>query len=240
VTRTIRAQDFSLGACQAVYFTPDEQVSAQKLLRHVVPSWLDVFDGDPQTIPTEAPPEIPRLILRSQSGAWRCQIASQRIDFHWNRTTAPEQFSTPEEFFENVQGHLESYIDSLNARVARLAAVITWFAEHDQPGLFLARHFCKTRWDAAPFNRPASFELHAHKAFKVTDDLTVNSWVRCKTGRQQLEKRTQPIVLVEQDLNTLAEETTTRDYGSEARRNFFALVAKEFPSILRLYFPDEE
>ena len=143
-------------------------------------------------------------------------------------------------FFDGVPRLFEQYIDAFQVRVGRLAGILNRFAKNDSPGLYLARHFCKERWDTAPFNRPESFELHAHKRFALGNQIQVNSWVRSKSGKlASSEKQDQSIVLVEQDINTLAEEAPSRAFSLDEIRAFFRLAASEFDAILTLYYPLE-
>jgi hypothetical protein len=108
---------------------------------------------------------------------------------------------------------------------------------YEKPGLFLARHFCKDRWDKAPLNRPENFELHAHKKFTLASGFEVNSWARSKTGKLSGDGDEKLIVLFEQDLNTLAEEASTRNFCEAEIKKFFGAVATELDSILGLYYP---
>ena len=104
--------------------------------------------------------------------------------------------------------------------------------------MFLARHFCKDRWDKAPLNRPENFELHAHKKFALGTDFEVNSWARSKTGKLAGDGDDKLIILFEQDINTLAEGTAERDFSKAEIKKFFGAVASELDSILELYYPE--
>jgi hypothetical protein len=46
-----------------------------------------------------------------------------------------------------------------------------------------------------------------------------------------------PVILVEQDLNTMAEELTTRDFTRGEITDFFQVAAPELDRILQRYFP---
>ena len=97
----------------------------------------------------------------------------------------------------------------------------------------LIEHFCKERWLQRPLNRQANFELHAHKRFTMDNYFVVNSWVRNKTGSVESE----PIALVEQDINTLPEEAETRSFSTDETVRFFRAVVPELDLILSLYYP---
>jgi hypothetical protein len=105
--------------------------------------------------------------------------------------------------------------------------------------MFLARHFCRDRWLTAPLNRPESFELHAHKRYTppTLPHFVINSWIRAKTGHLGQEPERIPIVLVEQDLNTIPEEASSRDFSASDITDFLRTVPPELESILLLYFP---
>jgi hypothetical protein len=65
----------------------------------------------------------------------------------------------------------------------------------------------------------------------------VNSWVRNKTGTLTAEGAERAIILVEQDLNTLAEEQAERTFSAGEVRDFFDLATRTFDEVLNLYYP---
>ena len=226
---------FRLASCQATLFTPDEEISTTKLLDGVVHRWQDRFDADPVIVPaTEGfSREDPRMILGSTSG----EIASMRINLFWRRTNTTTAEPPLFEFYAEATRVLNEYAEFSNARVGRMAAGLNRFVGHATPGLFLARHFCQDRWSAAPLNRPENFELHAHKRYRLAGEFEVNSWVRNKTGTVSGEPP-HPIVLVEQDLNTLAEDSDGRRFSAGEIARFFGECSHVFDSILWLYYPE--
>jgi hypothetical protein len=118
-----------------------------------------------------------------------------------------------------------------------MAAVLHRYAQHPSPGEFLARQFCQERWLSGPLTRPENFELHTHKTFLLAEKLRVNSWLRSKTGMATTRQENHPAVVVEQDLNTLAEEAGKREFTREEIERFFSAVVPEFDKILQLYYP---
>jgi hypothetical protein len=236
----ISAHDFALATCQATIFTPDEEISAVKVIKGLLPRWLDKFDAEPIILPTPSPREVPKLILQSSTGTWRCEVGSDRVNILWNRVKNDLPVLSMNEFYMEATRLFLDYRESIQPRVGRFAAVVTRYALQPSPGLFLSRHFCQEKWHSAPLNRPQSFELHVHKRFLIADQFQVNSWVRSKTGTLQQENAPQEIVLVEQDLNTPSEDLPSRSYDMDEMRKFFQVVIPEFDAILKLYFPIEE
>jgi hypothetical protein len=238
---TLTFEDFHLFSCQAVLFTPDEEVSSAKLLKGLLPQtrWAERFDADPVALPSPAavvsvgpgigtPREIPKIILQSKEpGIWRCQIASERINFYWQKQRSETPETTLVEFFSEASSFLCEYREFLRARVGRLAAILMRYAPHSSPGLFLAQHFCKDQLLEKPFDRPIDFELHAHKRYTLTGKFSINSWVRNKTGQLLASGERTSVLFVEQDLNTLSEETQKRDFTNEEIQDFFSTAATE-------------
>lgn len=211
-----------------------------KVMTDLYPSLTALSDGEPTIlppIPEGAPLEIPRIILESTSHEWRCELSPARVNVYWRRAKSTGACVALGDFFGKAAEILLQYAGQLSPRIARLAALAARFSPHEKPGLFLARHFCKDRWDKAPLNRPENFELHAHKRFTLASDFTVNSWARSKTGKLSGDGDEKLIVLFEQDLNTLVEEAPGKDFSEEEVKKFFGAVATELDSILGLYYP---
>jgi hypothetical protein len=210
-------------------------------MRDFYPGFAGLFDGEPTVlpaIPEGAPIEFPRIILESRAHEWRCELSPARANLFWRRTKSTATHIEVADFFRKAADPLLQYADMLSTRVARLAALATRFAEHETPGLYLARHFCKEDWDKAPLNRPENFELHSHKTYTLPSGLMVNSWARSKTGMLKAEADQRPIVLFEQDINTLAEAAPTKAFHKADIKRFFDDVGSELNTILGLYFPD--
>lgn len=237
---SVTAQDFKLISCQAVIFTPDEGVSVRKFLGGLAKTWEGRFDGDPLVLPVAetAPRDAPRVILPNRAGDWKCQLAPARLDVFWQKITPETLGLSVSKFFDETSTLLCEYRNHFDLRAARLAALVARYVPREAPGLFLAGHFCSPRWLKAPLNRPQSFELHARKVYALGETYKINSWVRSKTGVLPAENN-QPIIVVEQDLNTLAEEAPERAFSDDQIRAFFTAASKELDDILRLYYPEE-
>lgn len=234
----LKYSDFEIAACQAIIFTPEEELSTGRIIRDLYPKWAELFDDDPVILPPGPgfPPEVPRIILKNKDDYWRLEIASGRSNFFWRKREGQQDIHL-EEFYQKSCQLFCEYQVLTGCRIGRLAAVLTRFAEHDSPGLFLARHFCQDRWEQTPMNRPENFELHAHKRFSLEHEFSVNSWARSKTGRLTIQDAATAIVLFEQDINTLSEEAKTKSFKAKEIKRFFGFVVPEFDSILRLYYP---
>jgi hypothetical protein len=236
--KTLTASDFSLAAFQASIFTPDSEASVNKFARTFPAKWQGIFDGDLVTLPAvpiPSPVEMPRTILQSTTG-WHCEMSPGRLNITWTR--APDATSSPllSDLVARVVPLLVDYTETMEIRVGRSAAIVSRYAQHEAPGRLLAHHFCRDEWQKAPLNRPQDFELHAHKRYSLLEGLLVNSWVRNKTATLTTQTERLPVVLVEQDINTLAEESAVANLNAHIPL-FFERAAAELDSILKLYYP---
>jgi hypothetical protein len=234
---------FRIVSCQGAACTPDEGFQLGVIMSKFYPNWINLFDGDPVTIPPfpiQGAIDVPRLILESKGG-WRCEIATSRISVFW--VWKPESESaapTLEEFFKQTTDVFLDYHKITGLRFGRLAALANRLAKHENPAFFLASHFCKERmWKVAPLNRPETFELHAHKKFVFDNVFQVNSWARSKSGLLSEGDAQSPIVLFEQDMNTLPEDAGTKDFFDDDLRRFFGSAPKELDLVFQLYFSQE-
>jgi hypothetical protein len=218
-------------------FTPVLAFSTGSVFPKLMTDFGDVFDGDPISIPLppEAPKDIPRIILKSKDFKIKLEVSENRVNlsryFNIDETNEISAFVSFIELWGKLTG---SYMDFTNATVGRLAVVAVKACECDNPGKALAEHFCKPEYLVEPFNRPESFEIHSHKKYKF-GAFSVNSWVRCKTGK--LKKENKPIIIIEQDLNTLAEAINESKFSKEEIITFTREGLKEQQIILKKYFP---
>lgn len=241
----ISAREFQLLSVQATLFTRDVSVSSALMLTKLFPIWGGRFDGEPTvlTLPKGVPGELPGLTLRSASGEWSAQIAAARVNVIWNKAAgAVAPAAELGQILKTSSDLLLEYYNVAGTQVTRLAVVINRFALCDEPARFLANHFGKERWSVAPFNRPENFELHAHKTYRIGDgEFEVNSWVRNKSGKlTSPSKAEQPIVVVEQDVNTLAIESDDFSFSIDQVKKFFALSDKALDETLGIYYPVED
>jgi hypothetical protein len=156
------------------------------------------------------------------------------LDLLWSRqnTTAPEIIPTLATFAER----LATIAESSEVSICRLAALVTRVAEYPDPGIALARHFCRDQWITGPLNRPEGFELHTHKVFTLLDEIRVNSWIRIKAIKIGVGPYNR--ISIEQDINTLAEEVDKRHFTRQELASWLEAAGGELDTILAMYFPD--
>jgi hypothetical protein len=201
-----------------------------------------LFDGDPIVLPlkSDAPPELPRIILQDQAGTIKLEVSPLRTNVHRIKINKEDKFDI-NEFILLASDILTDYLGRTGAICGRLATVLKRFSFKDDPSREIANHFCKDIYLKKPFDSPASFELHARKRYNLLGLFEVNSWVRIKSGQLKYlndpPPPSLPIVIIEQDINTISEIMETRQYSGEETSTFFSKIFDELNSVLQLYFP---
>jgi hypothetical protein len=237
----VSSNDFTLNSLQAAIFTQDQSVfAAGRAVATILAKFSERYDGPMQVLPlpTNTPPDIPHVHLQSSDAQWHLNMAPARIDSIWNNLpmqASPSVASVAQQCAEVQEYYLSEYH---HAQVARLALVISRTCPVENPAQILIQQFCNEWSQGQPFKHSGSFEIHNHKVYTPPTegiDYQINSWVRCKTAALVADNR--PVILVEQDLNTL--ENTIRRFNADQIRAFFRMAAQEADEIIRLYFPGE-
>ncbi len=237
---SVTTHDFVVVSVQTVAFLADRILSPSRIMASVLKSYADRYDGEIQALPLppDVPAELPRVILQSADQRFRFEAGPARISSIWQyQDDDREDLSSVTSRCREVLVHC---LGELKPRVGRLALVITRARPTEHPAQILVEQFCNSNSQCEPFNRSSNFEIHNHKQYTPSQSdpkLTINSWVRCKTGT--LTKNNSPAILVEQDLNTLAEDLERNRFDAASTTAFFDLTVQEADSILKKYFPGE-
>jgi len=231
-------ENFKINSIQISIFTPVILFSKNKILEKLMNNFADIFNGNTicYPIPTDAPKNIPQIILDSADKKLKLEIAENRVNLFRNRQN-DDVIIDVKKFSSLCFKILKEYKEYTKATIGRLAVVTVKYLENKNPSLALVEHFCKSKWLNEPFNRPENFEIHSQKKYTL-DRFNINSWVRCKTGN--LVKENIPIVLITQDINSFAEELDEKNFSIEELKKFAELAIKEQEQILEKYFPEKE
>lgn|GEM_PF-3333907 len=228
------ADDFALAACQASVYTPDGELAVARLFRDLLPSWSSHFDTEPQVVPHPTS-RHPRVLLRSGTGMWRCEIAADRTDFYWIRPEPRAPAPAVEDFFTIAGGMLAQYAAHARSRVGRMAAVVSRVATHAAPARFLVQHYARPQL-AAGLEGTESFELNTGKRYALGGRFLVNALMRCRTPSDN-GPGTPGAVLLDQDLNTLADRAPAEQFDADDLATFFPLAARDHAFALATMFP---
>jgi len=141
--------------------------------------------------------------------------------------------------YETCAPVLDEVADVLQVDIWRLGAVCERFCLDNEPGMTIARFFCRDQWteNDGPLSGSENFELHAHE-IRDLSGTKVNSWMRCKSGRVS-GLTDGPAIILQQDVNTLADDKS-RTYTRSQRSEFFRAAVQEIDRLYALCFPGTE
>jgi hypothetical protein len=243
------AADFQITKVQIGFFTPSLPLQTNPILGRLLDRFGGLFDDDPIVfpLPSDAPAEIPRIILRARSGELELRVSFTRADVVNNQMV----WGVPLDPAQHVQTSMDVWraIEEVSARpVVRAAFVLNRAIVQADPAGTLARHFCQGRWydreHYTPLNGAKTFELHSHKVYPFTDArILVNSWVRCKTQQVRVSLpgeepvRAEPAIVVEQDINTVPTAEAAEGLDTDLVERLLRAVPNEADHITTLYFP---
>ena len=233
----INTTHFNVASIQCSIFTPGFSFRPTAFLTYLLGHLGDKFDGKPLSmpLPDDAPPEIPSIVLTSKDGSLKMDVSRSRTNVSWNKTSSevnPEVLSVIDE----MNGILRDIIKDQGVSAGRLAFILNRFAPVEDVAKMLAAHFCKEEWLATALKQPENFELHVHERHALdAGQFNVNSWFRVRTGYLVVDKKS--AVLVQQDINTLAEELESQHFEPKQIQTFFHEAVELSDHVLALYFP---
>lgn len=233
----INTAHFNIASIQCSIFTPGFSFHPTAFLMYLLEHWGDKFDGKPLSIPLpdDVPPEIPSIVLTNKDSSLKMDVSRYRTNVSWNRTSSevnPDVLSVIDEMADI----LRDIIKDQGASASRLAFILNRFAPVEDTAKMLAAHFCKEEWLTTALKQPENFELHVHERHALgTGQFNVNSWFRVRTGRLVADSKS--AVLVQQDINTIAEELESQHFEPEQIQTFFHEAVELGDQVLALYFP---
>lgn len=225
-------------------FTPDFNISNYlKIANTAVEILGDKLDGPPNImrIPQSAPSEIPRIMLSSSDKKVNVNISLSRTNLFSEvmpridseGIDINEYSSTSSLFFSEFQ-------KKLDLRVQRMGFVTERVKFRKDALAYIQERFCNKDQieKGRPFNNAKRFEIHSLKNYPW-QNFNINSWVRVKYIPILMDDRSkiEPVLLVENDLNTLSiEDDEGAKFTDGDIRSFFDKAHVEIEEILNLYF----
>ncbi len=196
-----------LRSLQAVLFTTPYPIEhklafSTEFLKHT----QKTFGNDPSiiTAPQNAPPQVPRIEIKSPDQSHIAQFSNDRISFHFQDTfNAKMSLSAGfQHFMTGFHQEIQATMEFLNPKVVRLGFIIHLIADLGfSTNRFLSEECLKNN----PF--PDAHELNLGILYKLQlEGFHINRWARYKTLRAQNDPSIDYAMAIEIDLNTIAEE----------------------------------
>lgn len=231
--------EFKICEMQLTIFTPNIFFKKNKILKDIMESYSDKFDGDIISIPVpdDAPKEIPRVILSDNIKRYRFEIAESRTNFRIFSRETFEIESNLKLYLNFYFQLIDKYIKSTNAIIGRIGVVINKIIEKENSANFLVKYFLnKSFLENIHFHDLNNFELNFRKIISL-NKINVNSWVRCKNSKEIVRnKKRLDSILVMQDINTLSEELEQKNYSIKNLEEFVKIALDKHSEILKEIF----
>jgi hypothetical protein len=233
-------REFAIGSVQTAIFASDHSAFVgSRIVAAVMRQFAERFDGEMQALPMppDVPPNVPRVILQSNDGAWRLIASPARIDCYW--TNLREEALNLPQAVAQCADVLMSCIETRPVAAERLALIVQRMRPTEDPAKSLIQRFCNEDSQSEPFNRSANFEIHNHKEYQPSAlTYKINSWVRCQCTT--IDPQSSRAILVTQDLNTVVAQADPLCFDTSAIRSFFSVAGEEADAIIGKYFPERE
>jgi hypothetical protein len=232
---SLRINEFKFNNLQGTFFAPSSRFLPTRILSKLSERFQSQFDDIPTVLPLpdDAPPEIPRIVLKSKDKQWSLEAASWRLNYRWVQMSEAQEI-TLESFCKRFLDLVEFFVAIERPRIGRMALVLARYIIVEQPADVISRHFCRDLSQKKALADLANFEIHALRKARIAGRFDINSWTRFKSGQLKIpDTSSRPIVLVEQDVNTLAEEADVKEFGLDEFRDFMTASAAEAESRFR-------
>jgi len=163
------------------------------------------LDYEPMVLPLRepVPPDAPRIVLRSRDSLFVCELALNRVNFHYYGHNGPPQslervFPRYREALYRVITALSEMIEEKANRLGFVVKIVKQTAG-DASAILLDEFICDERFDEA-----VETHLHFLHQFEL-EGLPCNRWVRFRSLRPPNAQGESRHALFEIDVNTRAE-----------------------------------
>lgn len=189
-----------------------------------------LFDGDPIVlpIPSDAPPEIPRIILKNKNESYSLNVGLDRTDFFYNEREYKDNLPTKvlsdleQDFLGKTDAIVRSIYNISSTRIIRLGFIVTFQSKvskvDGKANSFVSEQYLKPK---DSLKDPYDINIGVLKKIKV-GKLYSNVWFRINPFRKKEDPLDNVVITVRLDINTQAEESLDltndeiRDYYKEA------------------------
>ncbi len=171
-----------------------------------------LFDGEPMIfpLPPDAPPEFPRLVLKSKDERYSVSISSCRVDFFCNNSGQSGQVEiASHNLFSTLVAMYGVVKTATQAHITRCAEVWTWPITLDSalPSKQMLANYLA---DAVPFADAVEVQLHC-RTLVTAAGLEANKWTRIVSTHSQVGAADKNVVSLLVDINTLADKAYAFD-----------------------------
>lgn len=192
----------------------------------------DLLDDEPVILPVpdDAPPDIPRIILKSKNGRYSVNIKLNNVSFKYTEKGKPanELQAIREEFLQNFSDFTEILIKlGVIETASRLGSVTEFLVFTQDPIDVIKRNFLR------PEELEELSQIDLGLLTKTTwDDVQINRWHRFTTRTGETAQGSEPYIIFAIDINTKAD--IEYKFSHEAIVGFYSRVYTDIEKDLKV------
>lgn len=227
--------DFKLTKLQTALFVRGLDIA--KYDKHLVIAELrdkvgDVFDAEPIALPfpSDAPPEIPRILLRSNDGTYTCNLALNRVDIF--RSVTQQEPEDLEGIFANHELQTEEifkYLKEKGVVVNRIGLTANFVGQTENKTA--AEYLRDAFLVLDKLENPKELQIVYNKRAR-SDSVDFNHLIR-------IISRDDSNILLQIDINTIPEIMETSNFSKEDLEKILSYSIKKITNF-KDTFPDLE
>jgi len=203
----------STNSILSVLFYPARDIANKAAF---VSNFLDftrVFDADPMILPIgNAPPPVPRIVMKSHDNRFGCEVALDRLNFAYNDALQQRRTldSLYPEYREILHRVVQATLAGIGSPIIRLGFVTRHLVEFGEG----ANEWLRQTYLQAD-RLPTAYETHLNLLHRFElETVRVNRWIKIWTLHDQNDPERDPAAMVEIDINTFPDETARFDLSA--------------------------
>jgi len=229
---------FLLNSIRIQLHSPFDLTDALETARSLRSKLKGKLDGEPIVLPVpdSAPSDIPRILLRSKDGKYKCDVSSDRLRLSYSESDLPkyrlDEFN--DDYLSLVGNTLDVVQFQLKSKISAIAIIIELIALAEDPVTYLKEIYIKERLLTSPTELGITYmdKLRWY-------DLDINRGYRLHAGTFSDESGSRhDMVIMYCDINTLSAHK--EDYDRDIAINIIKQAISYVSENISVVFPQSQ
>lgn len=199
--------DFLVRSFQAAFFGAIDIRDPLEVGHGVRSATGDLLDGEPLMLPlpSDAPSEIPRIVLKSKDERYSCNVSGDRLDlFYRDKKPSRRWIDLRDEYFQHLCAISHTLAETLRTTITRLGSIAEFeVPTSTSPSLTIRRTYLKE--GILPGEKEIQLAVLQQQSWEAVE---INRWVRLR-GKEE-----ESVLRVVIDINTIPEKKYDFDVAS--------------------------